>query len=120
MARLPLTYEDTLNDLESEDLKNIERYASVLSIEECFEALGVEQDSVSEESLAYAKRVWKRGRAQAINSAGEKLFHQMKQRGGSVPALDYLKQMSGTFQAEVTPTAGQGFKFNVVIDPEDK
>ena len=120
MARLPLSYRDLsdLESLEEGDLDTIEIKAKVLSLEECLQLIGIED--LSESDMALARRVWNRGRMKAIDSAGQKLFSQMAQRGGAVPALDYLRQMSGTFQAEITPTAGQGFKFNVMINPEDK
>tara|TARA_R110000744_G_C19370310_1_gene562412 strand:+ start:212 stop:574 length:363 start_codon:yes stop_codon:yes gene_type:complete len=120
MARLPATYRDIdLAIIDDADLDIIELRAKVLTLSECLVLIGVEESDLSEGDMAIAHRVWNRGRMKAISDAGTKLFSQMSQRGGHVPALDYLRQMSGTFQAEVVP-AGQGFKFNVCIDPEDK
>lgn len=124
MARLPTNYtqlEDEYKDvLQAEDYNEIERKAKVLELAECFDYLMVDPKDLNKDSLEAAKRIWTRGRMHAIHTAGDRLFSQMQQRGGAQASLDYLRQMSGTFQAEITPTSGSGFKFNVVIDPEDK
>lgn len=123
MARLPTSYKEIEAKephLDSEDYKNIERQARVLSLDECYLYLGCEVKELSTEELELAERVWNRGRMAAIGLAGERFFAQMSQRGGAVPALEYLQQMSGTFQAEVVPNAvGAGFSFSVNI-PETK
>lgn len=122
MARLPSFYKEVkeLVIINDDDLDTIELKAKVLTLDECFLLLGVDKTELSEHEVYISDRVWQKGRMKAISDAGTKLFSQMGQRGGHVPALDYLRQMSGTFSAEVTPAAGSGFKFNVRIDPEDK
>jgi hypothetical protein len=122
MARLPTSYRDLkeLKGITDEDLDIIELKAKVLSLDETFMFIGIEKEEISEDDMKICNRVWNRGRMKAIDDAGTRLFSQMQQRGGAAPALDYLRQMSGTFQAEITPQAAGGFKFNVVIDPEDK
>ncbi|MCP4086674.1 MAG: hypothetical protein GY745_16710 [Actinomycetia bacterium] len=104
-------------EITAEDLQVIEVRASVLTLDECFQYLLVDKEDISDEDLAIANKVWKRGRLASISAAGDKLFASMAHKGGAQPAFDYLRQMSATFQAEITPAPkSSGFKFNVVID----
>ncbi len=119
MARLPTQYHliDDLVEITAEDLQVIEVRASVLTLDECFQYLLIDKEDISDEDLAIASKVWKRGRLASISAAGDKLFASMAHKGGAQPAFDYLRQMSATFQAEITPASkSSGFKFNVVID----
>ena len=106
--------------LDQEDLIHIEVKSKVLSFDECLEFLCIPPAEVPAEELDIAKRIWRKGRVSGLNKAGEKLFASMDMRGGGAVAFDYLKQLSGTFSAEITPTkSAAGFVFNVVM-PEDE
>ena len=112
-----MNYHDIkLEVLSSDDLQVIEIKSSILTLDECFSYLLLNRDDIKEEDLVIAERVWKRGRLSAVHKAGDKLFSQMTQRGGAQAAFDYLRQMSPTFQAEITTKGKSGFSFNVVID----
>ena len=115
--KLSMTY------LDSDDLCAIEVKSKALTLDECFDFLCVVPSDVPPAELAIATRVWRRGRASAIHTASDKLFSAMSMRGGGQVAFDYLKQLSSTFQIEVTPDSptnpNSGFSFNVIM-PEDK
>jgi hypothetical protein len=122
MARLPTNYLELKPQLElirAEDLNDIEIRARVMDFQETLDSLLIDIDDLTPEDLIIAKRVHKRGRLEGIQKACDKLFHQMSQKGGHVPAMDYLRQMSGTFKAEISPTSGSGFKFNVILDSKE-
>lgn len=118
MARLPTTYHQItdLVNLGHEDLQAIEVHAQTLTLDECLQFLLINKDDVAEADLSTAKRVWQRGRLLAVTKAGDRLFANMGTKGGAQASLDYLRQMSPTFQAEITSKPSGGFKFNVVLD----
>lgn len=121
MARIHENYKSLeLDILDDEDLSAIEIKAKALSLDECLDFLCIEMDELSETEKTWAMKAWKRGRASGIHTAADKMFSAMGMRGGGPVAMEYLKQMSGTFQIEATPTATgkEGFVFNVVM-PDD-
>lgn len=122
-SRLSTNY-NKLGDLvylDSEDLLAIEINAKMLELDECFDMLFIEKDELSEYEFAVCKKAHRRGRKTAIADAGKHLFSQMQTRNGTQACMEYLKQMSGTFQMEVTPDAGSGsgFTFNVMMPEND-
>lgn len=123
MARMPTDYNqiDDLDYFSAEDLVTIELRAKACSIEDCFDYLCVVKEDVPEHELKYANAAWRRGRSNGINTAAEKMFGAMSMRGGGPVAMEYLRQLSGTFTLEATPQPGaqSGFAFNVIM-PEDK
>lgn len=123
MSRITPNYrelEDSLELLDSEDLAAIEIKAKALSLDECLNFLCLELDELPEEDKRIATKAWKRGRVSALNTAAEKMFASMGSRGGGAIALEYLRELSTTFQMEATPVAGPGgFAFNVIM-PEEK
>ena len=121
MTRLSTSYKNTegFTYLDTEDLMAIEMRAKALSFDECLDFLCVDPAEVPDIELAVAKRIWRRGRCSAINLAAEKMFSAMEMRGGGAVALDYLKQLSSTFQLEAMPNSSkEGFTFNVVMPEE--
>lgn len=121
--RLPTNYRDLdLEFLDSQDLDCIELKARTLAFEDCLDVIALTADEIPGSDLALAKKVWRRGRANSIALAGDKLFSAMSMRNGGNIAFDYLKALSPTFQLEPTPSSGKsgsGFSFNVVL-PDDK
>jgi hypothetical protein len=122
MSRINPNYRDlenTLDLLDSEDLSAIEIKAKALSLEECLSFLCLDVEELPAEDLRIATKAWRRGRVSALNTAADKMFAAMGNRNGGVIALEYLRELSSTFQMEATPTtSGQGFNFNVIM-PED-
>jgi len=120
MARIPVDYSGLkLEFLDQEDLQHIEMKAKGLEFDDCLAYLCIEESDLSEAELNIAKRIWRRGRMGAVNTAAERLFSAMSMRGGGPVAMEYLSKMSGTFQIEATPVGGKtGFTFNVVM-PDD-
>jgi hypothetical protein len=110
-----------LPTLMAEDLLSIELKAKAMTLPECLEFLFLTEDELTEEEARFAKLAYRKGRAAGISTAADNLFASMKMRGGGPVALEYLRQLSGTFTLEATPEAGtkSGFNFNVVM-PETK
>jgi hypothetical protein len=124
MSRITPNYrelEETLDLLDSEDLAAIEIKAKALSLEECMDFLCLDIVDLPDEDRRIATMAWKRGRASALNTAAEKMFSAMGNRGGGIIAMDYMRELSSTFNVEATPvTSGSGFSFNVVMAEDEK
>jgi len=122
MSRMEITYKGVeLEFLDIEDLQCIEQRAKGLTLEECFEYLLVTTEEIPKADLVIAKKAHRRGRSAALHTAVNCLFGSMTMRGGGTSAMEYLKQLSGTFTVEATPvgTAKGGFQFNVVMPEEE-
>ena len=104
-----------LTVLDKGDLLSIELMAKTLSLEEALAVLFLTLDELTEHETNLVNRVWRKGRNKAVQEAGDHLFAQMRTRNGTVASLEYLKQMSSTFQLVVSPTSNSssGFSFNV-------
>ena len=108
---------------DQEDFTCIEIKAKGLTFEECLHFIGVDEemiDDIPKHELAYARRLHRKGRADAIAKACDFLFASMSGRQGGSVALDYLKQMGSDFKvtAQENPGSSSGFSFNVIM-PED-
>lgn len=115
--RLPTNYNEIqLTDITAEDLNVIEIHGKVLEFDETMDVMMIELSEVCDYDQEVMRRVHKRGRLLGVKQAGDKLFTSMSSRSGNVAAMDYLRQMSGTFAAEVVTSDNGGFSFNVVID----
>lgn len=104
-----------LTILDKGDLLSIELMAKTLNVEEALAVLFLQLDELTEHEINLVNRAWRKGRNKAVQEAGDHLFAQMRTRNGTVAALEYLKQMSTTFQLVVSPStsSGSGFNFNV-------
>ena len=121
--RLPQNYQEIdLEYLDADDLLQIEQYAGILELEECYDFLFVDSDDIPESEHDIAVKVHKRGRKKAIGSALGHLIGRMKDRNGTQACIEYLRQFAGTFHIETTPEASassHGFNSNVIM-PDDK
>jgi len=109
--------------LDSEDLNAIEIKAKALTIEECLDFLCVDAAEVPTLDMKYARKAWRRGRASALSSAADKMFSAMGTRNGGPIALEYLRELSSTFQMEVSQASTSGgfsFQVNMTEDKNDK
>lgn len=124
MARLPTNYNklEDLPTIEPDDLLNIELLARVLSVQECFEYLLLEESELTAEELAICNKVHRRGLKRGIHEATQALFSQMKSRGGTDACLNYLKTFAGQFTVETEPggAAAAGFNFSVTLTEDQK
>lgn len=106
---------DTLTESDCADFVLASR---ALSVEECYDYLMIDQDSLSEQERKFLMSLHKYGRAIGVKDATDKLFQHMSTRNGGQSVLDYLRQMSGEFSVEVVANTKSGFNFNVVIDKD--
>ena len=104
-----------LTILTSLDLVTIEASATSLTLDLCLEQLMLERNELTDYELWVIDKIYKRGRANGIQRAGDSLFASMNGKQGGQHALEYLAKMSGEFSSEVTLTASSGFNFNVII-----
>lgn len=114
--RIPTNYAkiEDLQTITAEDLFSIELMAKTLSMSDCLDALFLTEDDLTPREINIVTRVHARGRQLGVQKAGDNLFMLMKQRNGTLAALEYLKQMSSTFTLEIAPEAKSGgFSFNV-------
>ena len=103
-----------LKYFDEEDLLHIEIKSKGLTLEECFDFLGVDEKDVPENELYIAKRIHRKGRAAGISNACDSLFTSMNARNGGSVAMDYLNQLSDTFSVSATPSgSASGFNFQV-------
>lgn len=107
------------DNLDVDDCQTLVLAAASLSLEECYDLLLVDANTLSAEEQAFALRLHRHGRATGIKDAAAKLFLHMSTRNGGQSALEYLKQFSGDFSVEVQTTQSKGFSFNINI-PEVK
>lgn len=107
---------DKLEYLEPRDLEAIRSNAHALSLEDLWDFLSITEKDVPEFDRMYAIAAHKRGRAEAITKAGQMLQLSMQGKSGMQASLAYLQQMSGSFSAELVPTASKGFSFNINMD----
>lgn len=110
------------SNLSEEDCITLVLVARSLSLDECFDYLLIDKQSLAEAEQRFAELLHRRGRAIGVKDATDKLFLHMATRNGGQSALEYLKQFSGDFSVEVSQGAGQGgFQFNVTIpEPQAK
>lgn len=94
--------------------------AKALSLDECFDYLLIDKQTLTPDELSFANLLHRRGRAIGVKDAADKLFMHMSTRAGGQSALEYLKQFSGDFSVEVQASAGTGFQFNVTIPEPPK
>lgn len=122
--RLPTNYSriKDLSYIDNEDLISIEQNAKVLELDECLATLFIDKDQLSAHELDVCQQVHSRGRKLGITTAMDRMFKIMDQKTGAQSCMEYLKQFSGTFTADVTPTpgSGSGFSFNVVLPADSE
>ena len=82
---------------------------------ECYDYLTVDPAELSEIDKDTAYKVHRKGQLHAVHKASENLFIQMKQKGGTDAALEYLRQRGTTFSEEAQ-VSGSGFSFNISMD----
>lgn len=111
-SNIPLVY------LTKNDLVTIELKAIALTLDECYDFLFVDSANLTEHDISASKLAWRKGRACAIHQAASSLMSSMSSRNGGNVAMDYLKTLSPTFSAEVSPSTtpgNPGFTFNVSL-----
>ena len=103
------------------DLEQIYAASRTLTLNDCYDLIGLDPSEIPERDKLFAEAAHRKGRAYAIQYAGNQLFVQMVGKSALQASLEYLKTMSGTFTAEVeTPVGGKGgFSFNVNLAEGD-
>ena len=112
---------DQLDFLTPANLDTIELKARTLTLSQCLDILLLDKSELSKKDLFWAEKAHRKGEAEGIAQAGEKLFDGMGRRGGSGSALSYLNSLSERFQNEQRMAAsGSGFNFNVSFDDSNR
>lgn len=102
--------------LRPSDLVSVESNSHILTIDQCIEQLGIRKEALSQAEMYYVGFAHKKGLAKHISNACTSLFNNMNTRNGGSSALEYLKaKQEGFAKISVTPDAGGGFSFKVVM-----
>jgi hypothetical protein len=106
-----------MSTLTTDQLTSISIKARGLDLEGCLDFLGVSLDDLDHDQLVKANVAHRKGRAEGISLACDKLFSHMSTRNGGQTAIAYLQAMAGTFKVDASPNpgSGNGFQFNVTM-----